>query len=362
MYNIDQILRLLENSGFQRVTSDGVYIFMEDPTCFVRSLEGFVNIAWIAITAFAGILLFGWGISLIRGAKNDLKSVAVNIRNLFLIFGILALSRPIANAIWGGDVFALGCNTIQVPVAKVNELIATSKLTLKMRNENDLYEDFDIYDTAVSGETMGPESYTGITGAVGINMPEMPIESTGIISYGNATGATGTTPLPSEISGSAGRAVISANGKSVTYYDAYGNVLGTKIEGSASWRNNNPGNMTCSSGKGLYLGAIACNGRFLVFANEEAGMDAHVARLKQSRYQNAWHKECPDLPKGSLGSAICVWAPPSDNNSTRSYMNAVSSRTGIPLHTQMSSLNDSQLRSIAKVQKEREGWTVGRTQ
>jgi GH24 family phage-related lysozyme (muramidase) len=178
----EMILHHLENSGFRVLGSDGVFIWLEDPTCFVRSLEGFVDIAWIVITAFAGVLLFGWGVSLIRGAKGD---IATNIRNLFLIFGILAASRPIVNMIWGDDLFARGCSVVQVPVEKVNEIISSAKLRLKSQTENALFEEIDIYDSAITSAT------PGILGEINTALPDTPLASSEIVSTGTGAGAIG---------------------------------------------------------------------------------------------------------------------------------------------------------------------------
>jgi hypothetical protein len=342
--NTDAIIRHLENSGFcgacqsppcpacPPIVSDGGFFFLEDPTCFLRSLESFVNIAWIAIAAFAGVLLFGWGVAMIRGAKGD---IVANIRNLFLMLGIIAAARPIASLIWGDNMFGIGCDVIQVPVAEVNKIIDSAKLKLKDRDENQLYEEFDIYDSAASGET------PGILGEIDTQAPNEPFEGDGIRSSGGGLGAASAFPSARttrvEFIGSDGRKHI-------------------RTGGSSSWRHNNPGNIKCPP---TAFGAIGCD-KWLIFPSEEAGTLGHIAKLKSSRYQNAWHKECPDLPRGSLGAAICVWAPPSDNNNTRGYIQNVSRRTGIPATAQMSSLSDAQLRSIAIAQKEREGWKVGK--
>lgn len=122
MTDISQILIHLQNSGFHQVAFDGNFIHMEDPSCIIRSFETFTEYAWIGITAIAGLLLFGWAISMIRGAKND---ILVNLRNLTLIFGILAAVRPIVNLIYGDDLFGRGCNTISVSISEVQKILAT---------------------------------------------------------------------------------------------------------------------------------------------------------------------------------------------------------------------------------------------
>jgi len=141
------ILQLLKNSGITVFGEDGVYIWIEDPTCFTRSIANFINeIAWPVIVAMTVIMIFGWGISLIRGAKTDIMA---NMRNLALVFGILSLAVPITNAIWGkGNLFGQGCKRVGVPIEEIQRILATRGDKLKSFNENELYEEFDIYDSA----------------------------------------------------------------------------------------------------------------------------------------------------------------------------------------------------------------------
>ena len=80
--NTDTILRLLKNSGFHGLHADAEFIYMEDPSCILRSFETFIEYVWVIITALTGLLLFGWALSKIRGAKNDIFS---NMINLILI-------------------------------------------------------------------------------------------------------------------------------------------------------------------------------------------------------------------------------------------------------------------------------------
>lgn len=142
--NADTIIRLLTNSGFHNVRVDPDFVYMEDPSCILRSFETFAHYAWVAIMILTGLMLTGWAISMIRGAKNDFFT---NLRNLIIIFGVLSIAKPIMNLIYGGDLFARGCHTISVPMAEMNRLLDARNSKLKSRNEYDLYEDFDIYDS-----------------------------------------------------------------------------------------------------------------------------------------------------------------------------------------------------------------------
>lgn len=176
--DINVILHHLENSGFQKLTSDGTFIWLEDPTCFARGLLDFFNIAWVVIAVFTAFLLLGWGVAKIRGIQGD---IAKNIRNLFLIFAILSSSRLIVNVIWGDEAFV--CKQIQVPITEVNKIIESAKLKLKTRDENFLYEDIDIYDSA-TGTGM-----PNVMGDINSEAPGTPYEGDGIIVGGEGAGA-----------------------------------------------------------------------------------------------------------------------------------------------------------------------------
>ena len=237
--NTETILRHLENSGFRIIGSDGVSIWLEDPTCFIRSLADFIDIAWIAITAFAAFLLLGWAIALIRGAKGD---IIKNIRNLFLMFSVLAVSRPIVNAIWGGDLFGMGCKVIQVPVAQVNTIIDAAKLKLKTQEEDALFEDIDIYDSAIS--SAAPE----IMGDIDVQIPTSPVEETKIVSSGTGPSSLAPSITPQQVRVvPPAKGSVSTSGRQVSFIGIDGRRH-TKFGGSLAWRNNNPGNITCGAG------------------------------------------------------------------------------------------------------------------
>lgn len=131
--NTDIILKILRNSGFNILGTDSVFIYLEDPSCILRSFETFIKYAWVIISFITAMLLFGWAISMIRGAKND---IFTNLRNLILIFGTLSAAIPIVNAIYGKDLFATGCRTIKVPITEVNQLLDARNRDLGNQNIN----------------------------------------------------------------------------------------------------------------------------------------------------------------------------------------------------------------------------------
>lgn len=149
--NTDTIFRLLENSGFHNIRADSGFLYMEDPSCILRSFETFTEYAWFAIALLTGVLIFGWAISMIRGAKYD--NIFTNMRNLILIFAGLTLAKPVVNMIYGQDLFARGCRTIAVPLSEINKMLDARNEKLK---ENDQY--YEVLDIRDSGPNATAEN------------------------------------------------------------------------------------------------------------------------------------------------------------------------------------------------------------
>lgn len=141
--HIEEIRRLLTNSGIRVLDADSMSVYIEDPSCILRGFETFLEYAWIIITAITGVLLFGWAVSMVRGAKND---IIINIRNLFLMFAALSMVGPILGMIYGDDIFGIGCKTINISVSELNTLLDARHKKMSKRT-GDLYEDFQIYDS-----------------------------------------------------------------------------------------------------------------------------------------------------------------------------------------------------------------------
>ena len=114
------LIKILEQAGFHEITIVGNVVNMEDPSCVIRGFETFISNAWIIVTALTGILLFGWALSMIRGAKNDIFS---NMKYLVLIFGILSVSGFIMETIYGGKFLSSWCKTVQIPISEIESLI-----------------------------------------------------------------------------------------------------------------------------------------------------------------------------------------------------------------------------------------------
>jgi len=323
--DLEQILRLLENAGFRNVAADAEYIYFEDPACILRSFATFAEYAWLALVCVTGLLLFGWAISMIRGAKND---IFTNMRNLVLIFGIVSAAGPIVNAVYGDDLFARGCKTVQVSATEVQKLLDARNEKLAGRNSDDLYEDFDIYDTGAAQTEFDDTTIGDIDTTPGAPT-EPPAQG------GDAQSDTGNRPRRAH-----------ASGNDVIYI--YSNE--TKMRrsrGTRAWRNNNPGNIR----PGRFtdgVGGIGHAGNFAVFPDEQTGMNAIVRLLKTDRYQSK-----------TLRAAISAWAPPSDGNNTSAYQRRVAQATGVSLDTPMRNLSDAQLARLAQEIRRVEGWKPG---
>ncbi len=313
----EQILRLMQNAGFRVHGADAQFIYIEDPACVLRAFATFAEYAWLAVVGATGLLLFGWAISMIRGAKND---IFTNLRNLILILGIVSAAGPIINVIFGDDLFRRGCSTAEISIADVQEMLAARNTRLA-RQSDDLYEEFDIYDTGVIA---APD-----------NAPASNEEAE----------STVNTPEQNSVASHPIRAHES--GRDVVY--TYTNQSQTRrSSGTRAWRNNNPGNIR----PGRFTdsaGSIGRAGGFAAFPDEQTGMDAIILLLKTPRYQAK-----------TLAQAISAWAPPSDGNNTSSYQQQVSNETGVALSTPLHSLDDSQLWQVARVIRRIEGWTAGR--
>ncbi len=142
MNNLQNIQNILERSGLRVTGIDTNFIYIEDPSCILRGFETFLGYAWDVLLLITVFLIMGLGISMIRGAKNDIIN---NMKNLILIFGILTVVPLILNLVYGGDLIGRGCKTLKVSVGEINEILAARAQTKSL--DASLYEDIDIYDS-----------------------------------------------------------------------------------------------------------------------------------------------------------------------------------------------------------------------
>lgn len=336
---LSQTFRLLKNSGFHNLRADSEFIYMEDPSCILRSFETFLDYAWFIITVLAGVLLFGWAISMIRGAKYD--NIFINMRNLILIFGGLSLTKPVINLVYGDDLFARGCGTISVSIDEIKKLLDARNAKLKKYDENQLYEDLIIQDSGVVIETGKTE-----TGATSESLEEIVEQAEAIAPDEQQKGTPAKPKSVMNISGTPQSATES--GKDVIYTMPDGAKI-KRSGGTRAWRNFNPGNIRYSK-FAQNVGAIGQAGGFAVFPNEEVGMYAIEALLRTDSYN-----------KLTVAGAISRYAPPVEND-TAAYHRSIEKLTGLSINKQMSELTKEELTSVARAIRQIEGWDAGTTQ
>lgn len=328
--DLDQIFRLMQNAGFRIYGTDAEYIYIEDPSCILRSFATFAEYAWIVLIVVTGLLLFGWAISMIRGAKND---IFTNLRNLILIFGIVSAAGPIITGIYGDDLFARGCKTVQVSIPEIQKLLDARNAKLSGRDTNNLYEELHISDT-------GPQ-------IIYIMDPDTPYDTDDNSAITPETSTPSGPEMPSTPPNTSDRPIqATESGKDVIYI--YTNQSKKRRHnGTRAWRNNNPGNIRPGRFSDR-IGGIGRAGGFAVFPDEQTGLDAIVRLLKTDSYQ-----------KKTLAGAIRSWAPPSDGNNTSAYQRQVEKAIGVSINTPMRNLTDSQLYQLATIIRKIEGWNPG---
>lgn len=337
-------LRLLENSGFHNLRADSEFIYMEDPACVLRSFETFIDYAWFIITFFAGLLLFGWAISMIRGAKYD--NIFVNLRNLMLIFLGLSLTKPVINFIYGDNLFAYGCRTIAVKHVDVKKMLDARSTSLKKYDPSQLYEDLVITDT---GAIITTENETSEQNYIQQTQTNTKIEISEEIDKNNMQTRTDATSTPEKTVDISSLPVsVLESGRDVIYEMSDGTRI-KKSGGTRAWRNSNPGNIRYSK-FAQKVGAIGQAGGFAVFPDEATGMYAIEALLRTDSYN-----------KLTVAGAITRYAPPVEND-TAAYHRSLEKLTGLSINRMMQTLTPAELTNVANAIKQIEGWKMGITQ
>lgn len=157
--DVSTIVRLLTNAGFnvKGVNATKTHLLIEDPSCIIRSFQTFLEYGWVILCLITAILLFGWAISMIRGAKTD---ITTNIRNLVIMFGILSLTGPIINVIYGADLMARACNVVKIPLTEVQQILETRNARLSQ--SDNLFENIDIFDSGIRRSDAPPSELSPI--------------------------------------------------------------------------------------------------------------------------------------------------------------------------------------------------------
>jgi hypothetical protein len=106
--------------------------------------------------------------------------------------------------------------------------------------------------------------------------------------------------------------------------------------GSASYRNNNPGNFRCSSLIMGELGATSCVNNLAVFPTYKKGLDA----LKQFLIYACTNQLRAYRGDMTLLEFYEVYAPRADKNNPNNYAGAIAQELGVSIYTQIKSLNN----------------------
>lgn len=330
MNEIYTIVRLLENAGLRVQGADDGFIYLEDPSCVLRAFENFLDYAWMAIAVVTAGLIIGWGISMIRGAKNALTE---NFKTLILIFGILSAMWPILNVVSGGNLPSAVCKTIKVSISNVNEILAT-----KPKNANSasaFYEDIDIYDSGPI-QTIQPEP--GKYSSLDEFMNE----------YANDDASyTQSVNVSAPIVSNGARVVSAIVNPAIPDEIIYTRADGTKYAsrgGDFTKRANNPGALAYTPFT-RRMGATGANPKGLaIFPDAESGRNALVTLLKTPAYQNK-----------TLVQAMYKYAPPVDGNNPQSYAIHLAQRIGVPANTYLRDMTEAQLARMIQGISEIEG-------
>lgn len=121
-------------------------------------------------------------------------------------------------------------------------------------------------------------------------------------------------------------------------------------DGSYSWLNNNPGNITAGGGDlGAYPGKVNWH-NFLIFPTWEAGYDAIRRLMRGSTYSGL-----------SILDAFKRYAPASDGNDPVTYANKVASNLGCGVERIVGDLSDDEMVALQNAVTEMEGVVAGWT-
>lgn len=144
-------------------------------------------------------------------------------------------------------------------------------------------------------------------------------------------------------------AVIDSTSQALTYKNADGTQT-IYSGGSRAWRNNNPGNMRYGETARNH-GAIGKDySGFAVFSTYVAG--------KNAAYDLLFNKTAPYYNL-TLAETIFMYAPPNDNNDSKSYLNFVSKSAKISKDTYIKDLTPTQRDGLMKAIFNMEGYQSG---
>ena len=355
----ETIKNLLINSGLENVSIKDGLIYFQDPSCILPAFDTILEYAWIVIIILTAFMLLGWAILYIKNGLNE--HFFHNIKSLILIFCILGAVKPVVNVIYGENLFARHCDIKQVSYSNVQELLDMRNSKFKQSDEALLYESFTVNDSGA----IFSDQIEGAADAYYSQQNNM--NNSDISGYGNGYYSTtrdyntngydnGYSVTTTDFD--ANNSSVQSNVSRIEYANKttiYVNFDGKKIAcigGSSSWRNNNPGNIRANPKIAKTLGASDASGTWMVFPNEQAGLNAIVKLLHSKNYINL-----------SVKDAIHRWAPFGDgNNNPVAYSNKITKLTGLSSNAIIKNLNNVDMQKVANAIKQIEGWNIGKKQ
>lgn len=140
------IINLLTNSGIKVFGMDSENIYFEDPSCIFPAFDTILHFAWIVIVFLTIFMLAGWAFLYIKNGVK-INTLFNNAKTIILIFAVLSFVKPIVNVVYGDDLFARQCDTKQVSLSSIQELLDTRNKHFSKYDNGLLYESFEVVDS-----------------------------------------------------------------------------------------------------------------------------------------------------------------------------------------------------------------------
>ncbi|MBO7644796.1 MAG: hypothetical protein J6S57_00645 [Alphaproteobacteria bacterium] len=357
--NENLVLNILHNSGLEDATIKNGYIVFTDPSCIFPAFDSFFEFMWIVALVFTAFMLVGWTALYIKNGIN-INSLFNNAKTVILIFCIFSVTKPIVDLVYGENLFAKQCDLKRISLVKVQEFMDAREQHFGQHDQNSNFEIFNVTD---SGPVLSSEFSIEETSNTSNNLDIDDLYSnasneraygttnSNTSRYSNTTNSVSNmrnnSPLDDETVHATSNVRTIEYRNNMTIYVLLNGERISRSGGSASWRNNNPGNIRKSE-FARQNGAAGETDKWAVFPDEKTGLRAITKLLQTKNYINL-----------SIKQAMNRWAPSSDSNNPDRYAKHVSERTGLPIDSVIKDLNDDDLMKMARAMQIIEGWTPG---
>lgn len=122
-----------------------------------------------------------------------------------------------------------------------------------------------------------------------------------------------------------------------------------KTEGTRAWRNNNPGNISCSS-FAKRKGSIGCDGIMAIFPDIDTGEKAQKSLLKSKTYRGR-----------TIRKVVENYASKKAGNPTEKYIQYITEKSGLPETKKIRDMTDKEFEKFRGAMKKFENTTPGET-